>query len=131
MTKNREGWWERGKCHHVLVTARFLTVSIGNTVLGIALFWMLLDYFGPVEANLLSYSAGIAAGFFLNRSWTFRGKQGSAVKYVAVYLSGLGLSTTFVGIASLVMPALIAKVLSCPVSFVWTYGMSRVWAFAR
>ena len=69
--------------------ARFVAVGSANTALGLAIIlgaqaWLGM---GPVEANALGYGLGIAAGFVLNRQWTFEhaGAPGPALaRYLAV-----------------------------------------------
>lgn len=112
---------------------RYGLVSCVNTALDLVLFAMLWPTLGAAPANVISYSAGILTGFFLNRIWTFRGAQGTATgqlaRFVIINVGGLALSTLFVGAASFLMAPILAKAFSYPLTFSWNYGFSRMWVF--
>lgn len=112
---------------------RYGVVSCVNTLLDLILFAMLWPMIGAAPANLISYSAGVLTGFFLNRVWTFRGAQGTAAgqftRFVIVNIGGVALSTSFVGAASFLIAPILAKAFSYPLTFGWNYGFSRMWAF--
>lgn len=111
---------------------RFGTVGLITTALDITLFTALTSGgLRPAFANLLSYSCGIAVSYMLNRSWTFRaeGSTERVVKFVALMLAGLLLSTVLVSLLAMVLPAPIAKVLSVPVIFVYNYLAARLLVF--
>ena len=80
---------------------RFAVVGVINTTIDIGLFWLLQ---GPLSvpyliANGLSYSAGTANSFVLNKAWTFADtrRQGQVLLqfpiFVAVNVVSLGLSS--------------------------------------
>jgi putative flippase GtrA len=111
---------------------RFGTVGLITTALDIVLFTALTAAGAlPALANLFSYSCGIAVSYMLNRSWTFRAEGGTerAVKFVALMLAGLALSTLLVSLLATVLPAPVAKVLSVPVIFVYNYLAARLLVF--
>jgi putative flippase GtrA len=64
----------------------FALVGVANTVIDVALFWVLHASLGIVAANLLSTSAGMCFSFLANGSHTFRAERRTvrqAVLFVA------------------------------------------------
>ena len=83
---------------------KFLLVGVGNTLLSMALMFLLEDL-GYWPSTAIAYVAGAVMSFFLNRSFTFRSDETlgrSAVKFalnVAVcYVVGYGLAKVLVPI---------------------------------
>lgn len=69
--------------------ARFALVGIGNTALGLGVILAARYGLGlpDIAANALGYGCGLAAGFALNRRWTFSSQGAwshSAPRYLAV-----------------------------------------------
>lgn len=58
--------------------ARFLTVGVVNTLVGLTCIYaaMALLGLGLVASNAIGYAVGVAISFMLNRSWTF-GQSGA------------------------------------------------------
>lgn len=56
---------------------RFAAVGAANTALGLAVIYGLMFFFGitPIVANAAGYAVGLAAGFALNRIWTFQSNR--------------------------------------------------------
>ena len=82
---------------------RFLLVGVGNTLLSMALMF-LLERLGYWPSTAIAYVAGAVMSFFLNRHFTFHSEETlgrSAVKFavnVAVcYVVGYGLARLIVG----------------------------------
>ena len=62
---------------------KFLLVGVGNTLLSMALMFLLEDL-GYWPSTAIAYVAGAVMSFFLNRSFTFRSDETlgrSAVKF--------------------------------------------------
>lgn len=85
---------------------RFLLVGVGNTLLSMALMF-LLEGLGYWPSTAIAYAAGAVMSFFLNRSFTFRSEETfwrSAVKFavnvVVCYAAGYGLARRLVPIPS-------------------------------
>ena len=83
---------------------RFLLVGVGNTLLSMALMF-LLEGLGYWPSTAIAYVAGAVLSFFLNRRFTFHSEETlgrSAVKFalnVAVcYVLGYGLARGLMGI---------------------------------
>jgi putative flippase GtrA len=110
-------------------------VSVINSLVDLAVFSALtaLVQLAPATANIFSYGSGTVCGFVLNRVWTFRRSTGAPgvqfVKFVAVNLAALVISTVAVGLMAMVMPAIVAKLLSFPITFAWNFGLSHIWVF--
>jgi putative flippase GtrA len=53
--------------------ARFLSVGVANTVVGLGTIWALIGWGGWADgpANLAGYMVGLVCSFVLNRRWTF------------------------------------------------------------
>ena len=71
--------------------AKFGVVGVLNTLLSLAIIWIMTKKMGSAEAtaNLTGYIAGLINSFFLNRKWTFRSKGkvfGGAVKFFLVFV---------------------------------------------
>lgn len=118
---------------------RFALVGGANTLLDAGLFAALCYGAGlaPGVANLLSYGTGIASSFVLNRSWTFADRDHTgalavqAAGFLAVSLSALALSTTLVVVAASLMSPLGAKLASIPITYLWSYQLTRRFIFKR
>lgn len=115
---------------------RYALVGGANTALDLALFAALTAVgVAPKAANLVSYGSGIALSFVLNRRWTFSDTAGDGVemliRFIALNLGALLVSTMLVTELSQMMVPVIAKMLSLPVMFPLSYGMSRHFVFRR
>lgn len=84
---------------------RFALVGALNTLVDFAIFICLTTFgLNTVAANVASTSCGMACSFFLNRSFVFNKKNGSArrdlLKFVIVTLIGLWIIQSTIIIAS-------------------------------
>ncbi|MBZ9992555.1 GtrA family protein [Mesorhizobium sp. BH1-1-4] len=80
---------------------RFGAVGLLNTALGYTVILAGLALgLGDILANATGYAAGLVVGFFLNRNWTFGGRDGSrrgtALRYGSVFLIAYGLNLAIV-----------------------------------
>ena len=89
---------------------RFLLVGVGNTLLSMALMF-LLEGLGYWPSTAIAYVAGAVMGFFLNRRFTFPSDEvmwKAAVKFainVAVcYVVGYGLARLVMGVLAPLNP---------------------------
>ncbi len=64
--------------------AKYCIVGVGNTLLSLAVIWVLTKKVGCTEvfSNFVGYVVGITNSFFWNRRWTFRSE--GPVFYTAV-----------------------------------------------
>jgi putative flippase GtrA len=119
------------------IALRFAVVGSINTAVDLALFTAMTGLLAlqPDRANAISYGCGIVTSFILNRSWTFRDARGGIAeqftRFIVVSLASLLLSTMIVAGLSAVMPPLVAKFLSLPIMFLWSYSMTRRFVFWR
>lgn len=119
------------------IALRFAVIGSINTALDLGTFAALsgLLMLQPDRANAISYGSSIVTGFVLNRGWTFRDVRGGIAeqftRFIVVSLASLLLSTMIVGGLATVMPPLVAKFLSLPIMFLWSYSMTRRFVFWR
>jgi putative flippase GtrA len=119
----------------MLRALRFALVGGVNTTLDVTLFAVLTIFIGipPTQANVLSYGTGIVVSFLLNRAWTFNDIRGDLpqqfARFLIVSLSALLISTLIVAALAPMMPAILAKLLSLPGMFLWSYVMTRRFVF--
>lgn len=115
---------------------RFAAVGIVNTAVDATLFALLTSAalgLAPAAANVASYGSGMLVGFALNRNWTFAAGDGPRaaqfLRYLAVNLSALLLSTLIVAALARGMPPLAAKLASLPATFAWGFLLNRRFVF--
>ncbi|HVA15804.1 MAG TPA: GtrA family protein [Stellaceae bacterium] len=109
----------------------FAPSSVAGLALDLALFAPLttLAAMPPDRANAITYGLGLILGFALRQGRRFADASGDAAevvtRLVVVSLASLLLSTMIVGALATAIPALLAKLLSLPMMFLWRYGMTR------
>ena len=119
------------------IAIRFAVIGGISTAIDLGLFTALiaLAAMPPDRANGLSYACGIVTSFVLSRGWTLRDVRGNLAeqltRVIVLNLASLLLSTMVVTGLAAVTPALVAKLLSLPVMFVWSYSMTRRFVFWR
>ncbi|AQX55098.1 GtrA family protein [Priestia flexa] len=71
----------------LLAFSKFSSVGVLNTVIDLSVYMVLLS-FGMyyLIAQWISYGAGVANSYTLNRKWTFQRKEPSTVKEVTKFL---------------------------------------------
>lgn len=122
----------------LITPLRFLIVGASNTVLTLVVFVALVAAGCPAgPASAIGFLAGALNGFFLNRSWTFRGavRAGTAAtmgRYFAVQLLGAALSAAGVWLmtARFREGHLVAEAAVLPLVTVVTYSLCRRFVFA-
>ena len=113
---------------------RFASVGVVTTVLDLVLFSAFSASGIPAgAANIGSYSSGIALSYVLNRKFTFASDASALrfAKFVAAMLCGLALSTLLVIVCTMLVPAIVAKIVTVPIVFLWNFVVSRWWVFVR
>jgi len=119
------------------VALRFAVVGSINTAVDLSIFATLTGLLAmtPDRANAISYGCGIVTSFILNRSWTFEDERGGMAeqftRFIVVCLASLLLSTMIVTGLATQMPPLVAKFVSLPIMFLWSYSMMRRFVFWR
>jgi putative flippase GtrA len=116
---------------------KFAVVGVLNTLVDFSIFTALvygLDW-SAVIANIFSYSCGIVCSYHVNKRWTFRSTS-RAVKgyrkftaFCVLNMIGLTLGTITIWMFVDVTNAIIAKLLSVFVTFVWNYWTIRNFIF--
>lgn len=117
---------------------KFGIVGLVNTGIDFALFSGLTLGLGlnAIPANVVSYSVGVVTSFVLNRSWTFRGRNGRSARsqmllFVVGSVGGLAVSTAVVALLVGVLAPLPSKAISVFATFLWNYGFSTRVVFRR
>jgi putative flippase GtrA len=115
-----------------------------STLVDFSILALLKDFGQPIAlANSLSYSAGIAINFTLNRLWTYPDSPAKRaalqfVQFVIVSLCGLLLNTGIVLVMMSVLGRLLniptgsylpAKVIATAAVFAWNFMINRLWSF--
>lgn len=115
--------------------ARFGTIGVLNTGLDLGLFLMLtrVAHLQPVLASTLSYGAGMACSFCLNRNWTFRGStagaSGQFARFLVLNVTLLTLGNATLALLLMIMPALPAKLVVVMASFPVSFILSKTLVF--
>lgn len=121
---------------------RFLLAGGANAALGFVLFHALLRALSgrPAAAGLaqaVSYGAGVAVGYAVNRRWTFRGAGGrpharTLPRFLATYLTTLALTSAGMqlGVGRLGLRPSVCWVLVTGAATVVNFVAQRYWVFA-
>jgi putative flippase GtrA len=119
------------------IALRIALIGSITTAIDVGIFAALIVFadLSPDRANAISYGSAIVMSFALNRGWTFRDVRGDLAeqftRVIVVSLASLLLSTMLVAGLAAIMPALLAKVASLPLMFLWSYSMTRRFVFWR
>jgi dolichol-phosphate mannosyltransferase len=130
-------FWRSGEFHRFL---RFCAVGAIGAVLNLAVLYSLteLGVFYLIS-GILGIEAGLLSNFFLNRSWTFKDRQGRglrcvltslyrdhAVRFVGIVLNILILwvLTSFFGLYYL-----LSQIIGIGVAMLWNYGGNQWWTW--
>ncbi len=118
---------------------RFALVGALNTAIDIGVFsaafyglgWPLL------LANAAGFVLGVSNSYILNKVWTFgdrsTGREALArgLVFLATSLVGLGLGSLSIWLLAMIMPAILAKIATVGVTFVWNYWASGRFVYRR
>lgn len=116
---------------------KFAVVGVLNTLLDMVIFALLAQVLGVnvYLSQCVSFSAGIANSYLLNRSWTFRAKDAfwspALVRFLLLNLAMLAVSTSIIWLFYdfLGVHKLIAKVISTVCTMVVSFLVNRLWVF--
>jgi putative flippase GtrA len=116
--------------------AKYALVGVMNTGVDFAVFCALvyIAEFGLAWAQTLSYGAGLANSYLLNRKWTFkvnkRQQLGDIVRFVLVNVVSFAAATAvLLGLEHAGLTAVTAKACSILVSLFVNYAGYRLWVF--
>lgn len=113
--------------------ARFAGVGVVNTGLDFMLFIAMQAIGAPaLAANAAAFLIANSASYSLNARLAFRGSDlslASYARFLAVHLSSLGISTTFIAVFADDVGALSAKLAAAAVALVWNYAGSAFFVF--
>jgi len=124
--------------YRVIQFLRFCTVGLGNTAVDFSVFFLLnmggLPY---LPAQVLSYSAGVANSYFLNRKWTFRMARKASVTeaahFIIVNLLSLLVTAGLLAILHEVnnLDLWLCKIVATGAGVVVNFLGNRLWVFAE
>jgi putative flippase GtrA len=117
---------------------RFALAGMAATILHVSCAASLHGWYGfdPLAANLCGFLSSVALSYVLNRFWVFRFRGNilpSYLRFVAVALSGLTLSSSFVLLAQhwsfgyslpMLATAICVPVLSYMLNKYWTFAIA-------
>ncbi len=116
--------------------AKYALVGVMNTGVDFAFFCVLVYAagLGTAWAQTISYVAGIANSYVLNRVWTFQVKKrhrvGDIVRFIVVnVLSFAAATAVLLGLEQAGLEAALAKACSVVVSLVVNYVGYKLWVF--
>lgn len=125
---------------HLGTFLRYSVVGVSGTVLDIGLFALLISttplgdtLAGRVIAASLSFVAAVINNYTWNRLWTFKHSSTNMRKQFATFFlvscGGWALNTLLFAAASLVLPAVVAKMSASAAVLVYNYTANRFWTF--
>lgn len=114
---------------------RFLLIGMGNTVLGLAVIFLLHLFLSEIQANFVAYLLVVPITFSTHRTWSFRdhGSRWQAfLRYLPVVLLGYGANLLLLKacLAWQLAPEL-AQVVATAAYVGTTYVLSRLFVFLR
>lgn len=115
--------------------ARFAVVGVGNTVITLALYALLVSLgIHYAAAAAIAWSAGALNGYSWNRIWTFSRAAHRATmmgKYLAVAVFGLSLNTALLAllVAGLGAGEFVGEIVALPIVVLTTFSLNRHWTF--
>ena len=118
---------------------QFGSIGAANAVLDFGLFLGFVQYLGwhPVPANVTSYMIAVANSYVLNRAITFRAHSKTRgffdgfLRFLAVGLIGLAISTATLFLFLYILPPAVAKLASILVTMLWNYAASWLLVFKQ
>lgn len=128
--------FDKGKQAELIKFVKFGFTGLLNTAVDFGVFtllgWLGL---GVYLSQVLSYSAGIANSYVINRSWTFSSKERffspQLLKFIIVnlLLLGLSLGVLYVFHDLLGLHKMIAKLIATGFTVVLGFVVNRLWVF--
>jgi putative flippase GtrA len=114
---------------------RFLLVGLGNTLLSVAVYRLLLAVGTPyVLAAAVAFSAGAVNGYIFNRRWTFGARDSARARVLYVAVQGAGAGSTSLLVLLFVRAAgtdkVAAYLAAIPPVTVCMFVANRLWTFA-
>ncbi|HXA54754.1 MAG TPA: GtrA family protein [Solirubrobacteraceae bacterium] len=127
---------QRLKSTMVAQFVKFGIVGVGNTLLSLAVYAVLLKGFDVwyIAASAIGYAVGMVNGFLWNRRWTFRGHVGDAltpVRWCVVQGCGLAanLGLVFMFVHDAGLDKLLGQACATAIVVVFTFIANRAWTF--
>jgi len=124
---------------HGVRGTRFAIVGALNTGIDIGVFTVAfygLDW-PLLVANTAGFVLGVGNSYILNKVWTFGDRSTGreawtrGLVFLATSLIGLALGSLSIWLLAKVMPAILAKIATVGVTFLWNYWASSRFVFRR
>lgn len=114
---------------------RFLLVGVGNTVVSLVAYRLLLALETPyVLAAALAFSVGAVNGYVFNRRWTFGARDSARARLLYVAVQAVGAASTSLLVLLFVRVAGTGKigayVAAIPPVTLSMFVANRLWTFA-
>jgi putative flippase GtrA len=113
---------------------RFLVVGVGNTLISLVVYRVLLAFGTPyVVAAPIAFAAGAVNGYVFNRRWTFAARDTTRARVLYVVIQVVGAVATtllvwlFVQVAGL--GEFFAYVATIPPVTLCMFAANRLWTF--
>jgi len=115
---------------------RFCVVGASGYVVNLVVFAVALELFGVhhIVAAVAAFCVAWLNNFALNRGWTFRGREGSALgqgaRYLAVSVASLGLNVVMLeALVRAGLPEIPSQALAIALVTPAVFLLNRRWAF--
>ena len=124
---------------HGVRGTRFALVGALNTGIDIGVFTLAFYSFGwpLLMANAAGFAIGVGNSYVLNKFWTFGDRSTGrealrrGLAFLATSLIGLALGSLSIWLLAMAMPAILAKIATVGVTFVWNYWASSRFVFRQ
>ncbi len=118
-----------------LAAWRYAIVGASSTTLDFTVFLLLLHGADllPLQANALSFCAGVTNSYIWNHKFVFTNTRGASfkqfLKFACVACGGLAISSSFIYLTSPVLIPELAKFFAIFLTFGWGFLASRKFVF--
>jgi len=118
---------------------RFAIVGALNTGIDIGIFTLAFYGLGwpLLVANATGFAIGVGNSYILNKVWTFGDRSAGrealmrGLAFLMTSLIGLALGSLSIWLLAKIMPAILAKIATVGVTFVWNYWASGRFVFRK
>jgi putative flippase GtrA len=117
-----------------LIFSKFSIIGIFNTVLGLILYAIFLQYTSYVGALFLSHIICVLNSYVWNKKWAFKSNKSifiEFIKFYSVYAVALVLNiiSLYILINYFEISELMSQVISTPIITIITYLLHKHWSF--
>lgn len=124
---------------HGVRGTRFALVGALNTGIDIGVFTLAFYSFGwpLLVANAAGFAIGVGNSYVLNKTWTFADRSTGrealvrGLVFLATSVVGLALGSLSIWLLAKIMPAILAKIATVGITFVWNFWASKQFVFRK